>query len=343
MNVFYVMCTRIQRCYRKNRLLFTLFIMGGILNTVLVAYCYGNLLPTVANRNAQKLQNRGYSVGFSNQYAAMDDIEALMESPLVESCILGSKSGFGTCLGDYPLNRLNGRLDFQNENEAIVPPMDDAALGDRISIGDRVFSVVGTAMGTQNLYIIPQAAFTELGLDQKINAIHMIAAPGEIAAVSSMVPFITSLFPYQTSIWGDAVALNAVEARESKVLMAAIAATALVAVIAQALLLQNLLKGMRDMDTISMILGATRWSVILQTAAETLLLCLIPSLLGVFIHISLYGLFDKLNIVSDISYTFRDYYMIVALLLSLSLLTMIPVVIKSVMSTPIQNRRNAMQ
>lgn len=102
--------SRIRQYAVKNKIVFILFIIGGVLNSVIFIYLYGNLRPVMRNYNSTDYYYRRYEVIFSWQdmeapdgsiggciiispdknYITEEDIDKLIDTGLFESIVLES-------------------------------------------------------------------------------------------------------------------------------------------------------------------------------------------------------------------------------------------------------------
>lgn len=60
MKFIYLLWENLVLYYRKNRLIFFLYCLCGVISTVAVLYFYGNMVPMVYNRNSTELYYREY-------------------------------------------------------------------------------------------------------------------------------------------------------------------------------------------------------------------------------------------------------------------------------------------
>jgi len=128
MKTLYILGSRISQYYKKNKLLFLLFLLGGILNAVSMIYCYGNLLPYIRDRASMDLKYRDYTVSF--QYWETDergsaigdtpitnlpdpeDVLSFIAEPLLEGCEITAQNSVCTSTGNYPYTVVRGTTEF---------------------------------------------------------------------------------------------------------------------------------------------------------------------------------------------------------------------------------------
>ena len=142
MNGLYLLGLRLKQYATKHWHIFALFLLSGILNTIAVLYCYGNLLPTVANRNSQDLLYRNYQVVLT-QPIDLEEVKALLEDPLLQASAVSNGDGILAFLGDYSRTFSSGTGDFTDVYQITVPPAYGKSVGDVVKYQGREFSVIG--------------------------------------------------------------------------------------------------------------------------------------------------------------------------------------------------------
>ena len=347
MNIIYLIFARIRYYFTKSRTIFILFLAGGVLNTILVTYCYGNLLPAIANRNSTDMNRRVYTVVFGGQFA-MDPnetadsnaLKTLLSSPLIQGCIVKTADKVGTVYGDYPLTKINGSLDFNEKNGVIVPAMEKATLDDKIMVGPTILPVIGTASNTNGTYLISNTDFEALELQNAVRTVYVLASTDRQATPDNIMQLLHTIFPTAAGSGGDAYMLSAVDKQGSELYSVLIALAGLIAIISQAFLFGNLLRKARKYNVIQSIVGYSKLQIAEQTFAEAFFLVFVPTATGILIHLLGYGLFQKLNVNPDITYFASDYFIIFAFMILLSMVILGPTALLSAFLTPVQNRKH---
>lgn len=65
MKKMYLLSHRLLRYFEKNKVIFILFLVGGILSSLTLTYMYENFMPSIANSNSQEIYYREYTVSDS--------------------------------------------------------------------------------------------------------------------------------------------------------------------------------------------------------------------------------------------------------------------------------------
>lgn len=332
---------RLKQYCVKNKLIFTLFLIGGMLNAVSLTYCYGNLLPSVANKNSEASHYRNYSVSFKNQLPQVEDIERFLADPLVESYALTAGNNVYACGGNYPMIRISGSLAFTQPYQVIAPMMTDCALGEHIILYDHSFEVIGISSDSER-YFIPYETYISLGLMPKTTRINAYATYRQDPLADQMYRLIQTRFPYSTE-GGMRYEATMADAYASEIFFRRILINTFLAVLAYSFLLNYIMDALTNENIISVILGAGKSRMAVQIFWEALILSMAVNGLGFAVHALLYrAVFVKLNIYEHIRYSPGDYCLLGAVMLVLSVIAILPVVIRSVHSTPAAARRRSL-
>lgn len=338
MKVLYMLCQRMQQYYVRNKGIFLLFLIGGIFNSIMVAYCYGNLVPSVSNRNVEGPDYMEYMVNFSNESPSLGAVDQLREHPLVRGCRLyDDANDLYSLQPDYPLTILRGTSVFTNAYQVVVPSTQERDIGEYIEIDGQRFQIIGVAVYG---YHIPEESFVKLIGENGIRQLQVYAAERQSSENDLIEQLIIATLPELTSIGGPLYSLRVREARESEYWMNLITGQAFVAILSYAFLLRYMLGSLRKENVVCLLLGASK----LRTAAlifqDALVLGAMANATGLLLHRVLYStVFIPLNVEPSILYTVQDYCLIFLVLTVLSLITAVPVVVGETVSTPAAVRR----
>ena len=331
---------RLKQYYLRNKLVFCLFIVGGIINAVMLTYCYGNLVWRNANRNSQSLQLREYAVTFGETLPSMEDIDRFMDSPLIASCVITDGSGVCAYDGKYPMTRLSGTIEFTEPYQVIVPPTAKLSKGDTYLYQGVSFQVIGTGTSSYGSYYIPWETFLQLCDLTKVNRIHIISSTHESASNDRVVALANSIFPYASYIGGNAYISDQLEANQAEQMLPVIVLNAFLSVIAYSFLLHYLVDSRIHETIVCMMVGASKARMLQITFWEVTVLSLGANGLGLLLHYLLYEpVFTLLNITPDLRYTASEYFMLCLVLLVLSLFAIIPIMLKYLRLSPVAARR----
>ncbi len=336
MNKLYLFFCRVKQYIVKNKGIFALFLIGGMLNTVMVLYCYGNLMPTIANRDEGAY--RYYKLSFRDTPAEKTSVEELLTHPLLESCRLINKEKVGTCVGDYPLRRIKGTMQFTEPYQMLIPMDSDALLGGRKEYKDIRFQIIGVTSAEYDL--IPYDTFVELGGLDSIGIIEVRITEEQDPKNDAFEKDLLRLFPNTANLYNSLTHTAMYNTAADETALKRIVGTAVISVIAYAFLLHYIVSSRVRENAVFTVLGAGRRRLAGYIFTEAFFLCCLTCLSGILAHILLYEpIFRGLNITESLRYTFMDYCNVFLLMGGLSLLAAIPVTLRAVLSTPASARR----
>ncbi len=342
MKKIYRFANRMKQYFLKSRLVFILFVVGGILNTLVFTYCYGNYLPLMANRNSEDFMYREYMAVFRNEPARPLDIEWFRTNELIEACILSDGNGVFSYDAKYPMKQLTGTANFTDAYQVIVSQDSKLNVGDELTFKGHTFEVIGSVRTLQGFTFIPLETFAELGCMNDVRVVYAYSAKHENPSNDRVLALMRNVFSNATSFGGSASQMAISEKKDTQVMFGFVVMNAFLLATAYAFLLYYILDSLRGENVISRLLGASRLGLVSTLLFETVFLALTANLLGVLAHVTLYDvLFVKMNLETHIRYGLGDYALIVLILLVLSVLTAIPILIKMLWLSPIQSRRIA--
>lgn len=340
MKTLYLFGSRLKQYFLRNKLIFCLFVVGGMLNAIALAYCYGNLLWSNANKYSHSSLHREYAVVFGETLPTMADIEKFSSDPLIACCVLSDGSGVYAYDGKFPMTRLTGTVDFTDPYQVIAPPTVKVSVGDSYSWQGKAFQVIGTATSSYGSYYIPWNTFMELCDPNGIRQIHIISSTHEDAANDRVLALAQSIFPYAAYIGGNALMQDMTEAAQAEQMFPAIILNTFFSIVAYTFLLRYLIDSRLNETLVCMALGASKAKMLQFTFWEVTVLSLGSNGLGLFLHRLLYDpLFTSLNISPDLRYSTSEYFLLCLILLILSLLAITPMMLKYLRLSPIAARR----
>ena len=348
-----VLClNRISRYYKKNKALFILFIAGGILNSLVFCYLYGNLLPMVQSRNSTELYYREYEVVLDEPCEFESTLKLLIDTNLFDNVSLGNVAAekaeeYGedvyryryelavACSKELPVVKRSGSVDIPEGNEIVLTGRTNEKAGDRIEIGGETFIVKGRH--TNNPNYISREMFDKIFSGQ-VTRVYAISTENYIGRYDKPAAVLEQLFPDGTVKAPDGVRLA--DRNNSIVALGSICICYLISAAAFASLLLYLMESCADENIISMIVGSSKLSVGIMSFWEGVVLTVSSGLLGVFLHIILTpALFSKINVTDSITYTTGDYSLIMFFVFILSSLVVLHTIRKMTRQTPVSARR----
>lgn len=334
MKGIYLFIQRMKQYIQNSRTVFALFLIGGIVNTVVMLYCYGNLLPVMVNRNEQGLVYRSYSVFFGLSPTNREDLESLVQNTLIQGVAMTDGSGLYAFLGDYPIKSAGGSVTFTDSRQIIVPVGAEAQIGDTVAYRGMEFQVIGASTWGEE-YFVPWEAFRELSGVEAVTKIDVVAKERQDPFQDEVKALLQGLFPYSSSIGGTAFALLHVEKGDSQRFFSLIVIGAVMAVIAHLLLLSELLDSGRKENTVLRTVGVSKGGLAGLVLLESAAFCAVANGFGVAVHVLLYeSVFTRLNMNPNIQYAVGDYCLVYLILMVLSLLAAIPILWKVAGTTP---------
>ena len=349
-----VLClNRISRYYKKNKALFILFIAGGILNSLVFCYLYGNLLPMVQSRNSTELYYRQYKVSLDEPCEFETTLKRLNDTGLFENISLGNVAAEKAegyvegaynyyfelavaCDNELPVVKRSGSVDIPEGNELVLTGIKyNETVGDKFEIGAETFIVKGRH--TDNPNYISKEMFDKMFSGQ-VTLVYAFSKENYIGRYDKPAAVLEQLFPDGTVKAPDGVRLA--DRNNSIVALGSICICYLISAAAFASLLLYLMESCADENIISMIVGSSKLSVGIMSFWEGIVLTVSSGLLGVFLHIILTPvLFSKINVTDSITYTTGDYSLIMFFVFILSSLVVLHTIRKMTGQTPVSARR----
>lgn len=344
-----MLLNRLAQYYRKNKIIFLLFVIGGAINALVFCFFYGNLLPVVTNRNSQEIQYREYFVRYFDEVKTLDEKEAEMDeiqnSGLFESvrvCWQESDSLDGpwicaSVFGDPPLIRLKGTLDFSSCRQVIVPLSCSADVGSSITLMGETFQVIG--QHTSDEYYISYTDFADIGC--KIWQIYAVTNDRQDFSNDLAEQLLCNTFSDGNIKTPRIYELSDMGLSLYNTIM--ICSTFLIATVSFMFLLRYLMDSLTDENIASIIVGASKRKMVLLIFCEGLILFLAVSIIGLLFHYALYiPVFSKINIAEGLIYSFSDYLRILSGIFFIVLACLIPFLGKYTKMSPIRMYRRHM-
>lgn len=365
MKLLQVIRSRVRKYWKHNRLIFVLFLTGGILSAIMFSYFYGNMLAYMDYRTSTERHYRNYSVdGISAEFPSeealartMADIDRLYEDEMVESVTVeywfGRRSGGGDVVdgpsshgiwgivakagNDITFRCMVGNGDFDTNPDGVIYP-DGAGrtVGDTIVIGGKTLTGIGRH--TISEYYVSYQTFRELKLP--VDRIIVTASERHDPGNDPVKALLEELFPGCVI---NAPTSGETQANQSSVLMLTIICAVYGAsMLAFMFLLRFLMDTNVNHTIISRIVGAGKWKILGICFGEAVVLCAAVDLLGIGIHWMLYdSVFSKLNKEAALVYLPEDYLWIFLSMLCVGVVVALGFVVKYAALSPAASRRHA--
>lgn len=342
MNGFRLLALRLRQYIVNNKLIVALFLFSSIFNTLIVLYSYGNFLPEISNRYSSALFYRLYQVELGSKTTA-DDVAAFAEDPLIAACALAQDKGVHGCIGSFPFTYLSGSGEFTEPYQAIQSYYPGNYVHYSRTLQGQEFSVVGTFTEKIDLTMIPFETYLKLYGPEKVTRLMVLAKTQQNAESDRVEALIRQHFPHVKSVARIAKPTVTSDRTEAPSKTALIAFNAILAVIANTLLLHRILSTRRAENAVSRIVGAPRTKLAALLFTEAFVLSAVPISLAALMHRVFYNaLFLPLSLYDNIRYLPEDYLRVNLFLLILSCAAAVPIVWKEALLSPDAAKRKTL-
>ena len=366
MKFLYLITNRLTQYYKKNRFVFLLFLLGGIINSCIFAYMYGNFRPIMARYSSTDYYYREYRVYFGasptyrdgvlagvsvhnpqTSYINEDDVKTLISTDLFETIVVGSfypsynssqgerMLSISACMyGEMYSNFVSsGSRKLTADDQVIVDFLSSHQIGDTIKIRGNDYVVVGRHSDRYEYFISSDAYKT---IDPYNNVLFVISKDRWHSGYSQNdLPKDTleSLFP-NAVVWTPEM-YERQDAIPSAAQTKNIAVVYLTVQIAFIFLLTFMSDSLAEENVTSLIVGGNPSMITALLLAEGLVISIVPIALGLVIHKLLYdSVFEVINTVGGIVYHASDYYIVLGIMATVCVITLIPYYIRYRRHTP---------
>ena len=365
MKLCLIIQSRIKQYWAHHRLIISLFLLGGIMSSVVFCYFYGNSLKLMKFLTSNDPHYRTYEIWLSDEFSpniprpdfeiGYSDIEKLANNKLVESVqveaffsqfadgrnVIEGDSAFGTGRisafwdNKTELMMINGSSDFNAEPNGVVVPDNSSAIpGDVIRINGRELKVIGKNKAPS--YFVSYEVFQTIA---EVDHALIISKDRLNLEDDPLRTVLEDTFP-QCLIETPLARQRSYEKRAVEEMIIVICPVYLVSLISFMYLLRYLMDTTTSMVAVSRIVGARKWQIFGLCLAEALFLCCLGIAVGIGIHIVLYdAVFVHLNALTDLVYRPVDYCIVFAWMMLLSTAVAMFFVRKYALMPPIALRR----
>ena len=366
-----VVINRVKQYYLRNKAIFILFFLGGVLNAVVFAYMYGNLNPAKYKYGWTDIEYREYMVAFNaigfdggsfelkepmRSYISDVDIQKVIESGLFESIMISfnnaySYEGSGSrpdkavsaCVYGKPGIIVNtGSGEIIADDQVLVSENTAEPVGSIVTIYGKSFTVIGsyTASNPGGYgYIISEKALRQLNLN--LNLIDVVSIEryhfedGDQDVASKVL---YSIFP--DSFVSAPSRFEANDYRRAEIGIKTARNTFIISTLAFLFLIVYMADSLTDENAVSLIVGAKPSEIAVSVFWEGFSLSILASATGLALHKIFYEeFFEKINAYSGIEFYSSDYFRMLLIMVIVIAAVMLFVSLKYLFLTPI-NLRN---
>lgn len=346
---------RTQQYFYNNKLVFILFITGGILCSLTFIYFYGNFITSKSLSGANEYVFRKYDLYFQEplqnltgkQLETMKkysldkltlssyvSIDKLQSEDLGESARLEyQKNGFfivDTSLVDHNyISTEAGRVEFtekevEDGEYVVILPSDflvSPSIPQSIKIFNKEYKIIGITGSSNDLHI-PRTVFEKEKYD--IYSISILLTK-EISNSENTLYENELKEAFSTAeLYGVSTIKNSIN-QQAPTQLFRICLIYFLAMLSFVFLLKYLIDTRRGEDIIYSLVGASKKIVIKIMIMQNLLLSLATGIIGVLLHLCLKSnLFELINIYPNVSYNFWDYFIIIFSMCFISAIIQIP-------------------
>lgn len=344
MRTLFLIANRLRQYMNKNRAIFCLFVLGGILNAIVFAYTYGNLLPAIINRNSEELHYRQYMVYLDTNPIDLwpnNAVASIAESDFVASVFVASEIDKNTTITAVASGSLNivyveGNTDAIHAGQIVVP-FDYAISENSMNLFEHEYTIVGRHTGNEYYISLEDYRNTKLVTNQII----VTAKHRQNRADDQILTLLNEQFKNEY-IKTPYIYENA-DQRGSSTELLMICCVFAVVMISFMFLLRYLVDQNLDENITSIIVGAPKSAILTLIYWEGLILSAISYFIGLIIHRALLDLlFRKINISDRIEYHLSDYFTMFLLMFLITIIVLTPFLKKYSKMTPIEVKQHHM-
>ena len=366
MKLLKLISSRVRQYWVNHRLIFLLFLAGGILSSVMFSYFYGNMLGYMGDRTSEKQSFRWYTINGAvsdlpteeELNSVMDRLELLRQDPMIEAVrlVFGFRQypTFEESIEDahnmfvheiiaevgdvyqYPHLLVLGDTDLSAcPNGVILPEGSSGTVGDTIVIAGKELTAIGK--DRSDAYTVSFETFREWKIP--VTSITVISAQRHYTENDPVQRLLEDLFPECVIGVPDQTSLAAT--REFVPTLTIICAVYGASMLAYMFLLRYLMDANLNVTVIGRIVGAGKWQILGICFGEAVALCAIVNGAGIGLHALLYdSVFSKLNKQAGLVYLPEDYLYIFLAMMAVGMVVALGFVVKYASLSPAASRRH---
>ncbi|MDD2269220.1 MAG: ABC transporter permease [Eubacteriales bacterium] len=360
----------IKYYFNYNKAVFLLFVIGIISNTILLIFLYGNLNPIKKSYAGNSSYEKQYNFQFKD---AIDenDVESYIQSLIKLERVVYitsydgldlqfksqkiDSSGYNVgCVNLGQQNdgvKLNWRNEFSKteiynaENVVIISESLSNKIGSDIKYGEDVlkingidYKIIGKIISGDSSILMPNTTYFKNGFETtKIRVVAQTKPSyyGNLEIIEKISREFDSLEIVSSHPYSEYDKLKT----GTPVIFTILTIVFVAMSITFIFLLKHLADNMNYISIIQSICGATKETVVFIKLMTIFCITLGSSLIGIILHALTYGnLLKPLNIVENLTYSLKDYLMIIAIICLASVVSTIPFLRGFIKDTLISNK-----
>lgn len=185
MKTLFLIRSHLRQHLVRNRVIFILFLIGGIINSIVFCYMYGNFLPAVRNKESTEIYYRRYRASIrvarqegevypEEEYNAfLSGIQQVAGSDLFESVAIARRTRQSDVRamvkGEPPVVKTKGSVRTPVGDEVILPFGNRHAIGERVKLFGLELTVIGQHTGEE--FYVSQETLDKVGQSNTVFAV----------------------------------------------------------------------------------------------------------------------------------------------------------------------------
>ncbi|MDD4163963.1 MAG: ABC transporter permease [Eubacteriales bacterium] len=371
MKILFLIFKNIKYYIKFNKAVFLLFTTGILSSTLALIFFYGNINPIKTEYINDDLYSRQYQFSFFpaiNEININDMFDKYFEpeyslfiskidnrkikNTLSEKELTGREFTVGYIYDnlDRVGIKLKGRNKFleseitNSENTIIVSKYTEYYLDvninpglDKITINDIEYTIVGVAQMDSD-FLLPSTTYIKNGFETNEMIVVAKEKPSYYDNIE-ILRLVRDKYPNLETISTHPYRYYDKIQKETPIILFLLAIVFTAMSIAFMFLLKYLADNTNYVSVIHTICGASKETVIFIKLMAVFLTTLAISITGALLHMMLYDvLFQKLNIVDNLTYNFKDYLLIVSVACIASVIISIPFIVSFSKNSTITNK-----
>ncbi len=349
MKIIIIVLSRIQQYFQLNKVIFLFFFLGSVISCITFTYFYGNTLTYKTQQTKDVYMYRHYIIyPKNNNFLEYNQLSRLLkydiadisyESPLqkgqaeinhtyidptINNFVI--KSSFCNAIYGQSYSGKNQftKMQMDEGQNVIIVPDGLTELSDNLGtmkLNGKTFNIIGIH-SSPNEFVIPTQTYKKMALPvQNVSILlnHKLSSEQNQKILQDM----QSIFKDATIQNPDTLYNDAKNQMPKELVLLYI--LYFISLLSFMFLMQYMIEKTFHENIIYLIAGASKGTILQILFIENIVLTTISAAIGIPIHIALYsGIFEKINMFSNIVYYPRDYFIIYLSMVFVSALTMLP-------------------